>query len=271
MEKHNSNNHKINYTKKSTDKISEDTVEVLQKNPTEEISHLAKILFNINNHWEWLWNSVLYTIIKIDNKNTLVKVWEWDFDLEDFNQEKINKIDKYSKNKAEPKDYKSLKWFSRTPVPLFVVDKINSSLANDDQLKEIKNNPKNYLNDYSDIIVTKRKQAHTKKYNNDIEFNNINILPEDIAKTKILNSIIETRIRNKDQSLFNKIMKKLQELDFQSFQKRFTNKIRNNRNHRSELFVQIKELLENMTLNPNDIQEIYNLVQSFNTNKNQFE
>jgi len=131
-------------------------------------------------------------------------------------------------------------------VPLFIVAKINSSLANDDQLEDMKNNPKKYLNQYADIVMIKRKQAHTKEYNKDIEFNNINIFPEETAKIKILNSIIETKIRSKDKSLFNKIIRKLQELDFQSFQKRFTNKIRNDKNHRSGLFVQIKDLLENI-------------------------
>lgn len=135
----------------------------------------------------------------------------------------------------------------------------------------MENNPKKYLNQYANIVVIKRKQAHTKEYNKNIEFNNMNILPEETAKIKILNSIIETKIRSKDKSLFNKIIRKLQELDFQSFQKRFTNKIRNDKNHRSELFVKIKELLENMVSNNKDITKIYDLVQSFNTNKNQFE
>lgn len=270
MEKHNNHQDRITNTKKNTDKISENTFEVLKKNPIKEIENLAKTLFNTNSDWEKTWNSILYTIIKINNKDTLINIWEWDFDLEDFNQKDINKIDKYNRKTIEAKDYKSLKWFSRTPVPLFVVDKINSSLANEDQLEEMKNNPKAYLNNYSDIVVIKKKQAHLNS-NTDIDFNNINILLEKTAKLKILNSIFETKIKNKDKSIFNKIMKKIQELDFKSFQKRFTNKIRNEKNHRSELFIQIKKILESIVLDTNDIQEIYNLVQSFNSNKNQFE
>ncbi len=278
------------YTKEELNKLPEleiwinnkadntsDIISVLEeKEKLEQIQNIASILFNTK---DWLTNacyytklpkqcsdaSTLYTIIKINNKDVLIKVWAWEFNTEVFNQEDINKIEILTK----PKDYLNIKWFAKTPIPLFVVNQVDSYFADDDKKLEMRNNPKQYLQDNSRIVVPEKKKAYIKKNDKDINFNNINMLQTDMAIKKLQTALFETKFNKKDMETVNALMKRWKEKNLADF----TSTINYFQKHAKdgEIVDTLIYVLENMLAEKWDMYEMHELVQSYNTNKKQFE
>jgi hypothetical protein len=106
--------------------------------------------------------SDLYSIIKYDWKDTIVKVWCGEFNTQIFNTSWI----------------RELKWLNHTPIPLFVVNQSNSYLANQHIQESRKNTPKKYLDQYAIIVIPKKWKAYFRGYQerkNPINFWDINI------------------------------------------------------------------------------------------------
>ena len=274
IEKTKTQEHKIN-----TDKTSDNTFEILKENYVKQIQNLASLLYNTK---DWLFNAAyytwlpkecsdwsnLYTIIKINWKDLLIKIWAWEFNTEVFNQKNINKVDKFKKNEYPQKDYKILKWFSRTPIPLFVVHQQDSYFANDTQKRLQNINPKQYLQENGIIIVPKKKQAYLKWNNDNINFNNINILQSNIAIKKLQTAIFESKFSKKELIDVKKFIQRQKSKDYNKFESTITYFKKNNDN---KLFEKIIFILENMVEEKWNTKQIYDLINTYNTNKNQFE
>ncbi len=207
--------------------------------------------------------STLFTIVNINWKNTLVKMWAWEFNIECFNQKDKNKDQEHVER------YKHIKWLWQTPIPLFVVSQRNSYLANEEKRKNMWVNPKKYLEDYALIVVPKKKSAYSTD-KNDVDFNKIHIPSLEEAKKKINNTIIDINISKKNRHYLKKIMQELQSISYEEFSKKFSNKVWNKNNPKSQVFQKIKYLLENMIPETWNKKQIYDLIKKYNTNKLKF-
>ena len=269
MEKHNNHKERINKIKHTTDKTAEDTFDVLQKDQVNKIEHLAKILFNTN---DWLSNfcfytddpadcsdgSDMYTIAKVNWKNTAIKVWAGEFNIEVFNQKKINNHNKYNSNSF--KDYKYIKWFSKTPIPLFIINQVDSHFANEEQKELKENNPKEYLQKYSAIVVPKKKQAYINDLNN-INFNDINIQNDETIIKNLQSTIINTKFTKKELWEIKHTIKDWQAKELNEF--KWTINYYKKNGIKDKLTKKLLELIEYIVQDKNNINKMYDFIKSY--------
>lgn len=133
-----------------------------------------------------------------------------------------------------------------------------------------KQNPRGYLNNSSTIAIPSKKTAYTvdKKW---INFDKIHIPDNKEAKVKLLNTILKINIPKKDIHYITKIMNKRQKLNLEDFSKKLEEKIWNKNNPRTEVKKKLITFLKHMVIEESNYEQIYSIVQSYNTNKNQFE
>lgn len=194
--------------------VSKDLL-VLQENPQETITKLTNILLkdkdgNINptqyiattNEEIHYWN--LYTISKINNKNKLIKITTWEFNTEVFNQNKKNKSTETQNN------YKQIRWFSRLNIPVFLLDNthIENETSNQDSIK--------YIKEHSIIVMPKKKQAYLVDWKW-VNINNINILPAEDSILKIKNSILKTKFNDSELKFIKIFIENRQKKDLNNF------------------------------------------------------
>lgn len=263
------------WEKNQSEKISETLLaseKIKLEQQKKQIKNIASILFNTK---DWLTNAcyytnqpkessdwaILYTIIKTnDNKYTLIKVWAWEFNTELFNQENIN---------SPSVDYKNIKWFSRTPVPLFVVNQEDSYFANEEQKLEKLNNPQKYLENHSVIVVPQKKQAYIKTKNNTINFNDIKILSTDDVIKQLQTALLESKFSEQDQKDIAKNLKDRKKKDIKNFKHTITYR---DKHDNSELYIKLIYLLRQIIPESWNLEQIYNLLQNnYNEKKNIFE
>lgn len=245
----------------------------LEENETlEQIKNIASILFNTK---DWLTNacyytkqmkqcrdwSTLYTIMKINNKDVLIKVWAGEFNTEVFNQENIN---------SPSIDYKYIKWFSRTPIPLFVVNQEDNYFANEEQKLEKLNNPQKYLQDNSVIVVPQKKQAYIKTENNIINFNDIKILPTDDVIKQLQTALLESKFSEKEIEKISDILFERKNKTIEKFKWMLNYKDSNGKGN-SELHKKLIPLLEQIIPEHWNPEQMHKLLQSYNKKKNTFE
>lgn len=265
--------------KNTTDQTAERLL-TLKENYKKQIQNISQMLFKTN---IWLFNacyytnppkqcsdwSTLFTLIKINWEDTLLKVWAWEFNTEVFNQKDINK------NQQIHEKYRAIKWYSNTPIPLFVVDQSDSYFANDEQKQEMTDNPKDYLQENSIIVIPKAKQAYIPKKNNNINFNDINIFQESIIIKKLQTALFKSSFSNSRLKEVSNIIKKRQEKNLKEFKGTINyknNHIKNDsKNTKDILYMDLMYLLENIVSEHWNLEQIHRLIKSFNTNKNKFE
>ena len=274
MEKHNPHNNKTNNIKNTTDQASEAIIKWINFEAQKYIWRIGSLLF-----WtkDWLFDAsyytdylkdcddgaTLFTIIRINWKNTLVKVWAWKFNIESFNQKDVNK------DQEHVEKYKHIKGLRHTPIPLFVVSQSNSSFANEQQKNNMIEKPQKYLKNNSIIAIPSKRRAYLTN-NKELDFKEIHIPNLDEAKKKINNTIININIPKSRQHYLKSIMKELQNMTFKGFSKKIGNKIWNIDNPKSEIFHKLKYLLELMVPENWNKKQMYELVQSYNINRAEF-
>lgn len=265
----------MNGKNKKSENTSEELLILQESQKLKQIENISNILFSMQ---DWIkeayeytkypqesWDFAnLYTIIKINNKDVLIKIWKWNFNLEVFNQKEVNKQDLYTK---ETNDYSQLKWFANTPVPLFVVDQVNSTFADETQKLDMNKNPKKYLEENSIIVVPKTKQAYLN-HDYNINFNDINILHTDDAIKQLQNAILKSKFSNNEMWSISKTLEDRKNKTLEKFQSTIDYKDKHDDN---PLYKKLIWLLKKFVPEEWDIKQVYNLIQTYNKNKNIFE
>ena len=205
--------------------------------------------------------SDLYSIIKYQWKDLIIKVWAWEFNIDVFNTWWISE----------------LKWLHNTPIPLFVVNQWDSYLA-DDHVKELKNShPKEYINKYAVIIVPKWWKAYFRKprdTQNSINFGDINIRDHQTTLNEWRLSILHKEFPNWQFQECLKVIEKFQEMDFD----KFYNTIYKNPQYLNENMNKILWCFWNMWVyrvwswvwDIKAYQSLYDLIQSFDLQQEKF-
>lgn len=224
---------------------------------------------------EYLWNyccytknpkqcsdwSDLYSIIKYNWQDTIIKVWAWEFNTDVFNTWWVKKI----------------KWFYNTPIPLFVVNQTDSYFADEEQQELRINNSKEYLNKFAVIIVPKWWKAYYRWYQDrkkDIDFWPINIRHFDDTLASGRLAILQKEFPNWQFQECLKIIEKLQEMDFE----KFYNTIYKNEQYLDENRNKLLWCFWNMWVNrvwswvwdKKAYKSLYDLIISFNLQKQSF-
>jgi hypothetical protein len=148
--------------------------------------------------------SDLYSIIKYNWKDLIIKIWAWEFNTDVFNTWWIHE----------------LKWLHNTPIPLFVVNQSDSYRA-DDNAKQLRNeDPKKYLDKYTVIVVYKSWKAEFRGFKDKkdpINFGDINIKSYDNTLNEWRLAILHRVFHNWQFQESLKIIEKFQEMDFEKF------------------------------------------------------
>lgn len=179
--------------------------EALKLNEETDIHKFQTIfqyLYNINQ--KMTEGETLYALIFYHDKEKIIEIGKDDFKIEMFNT----------------KGDTHVKWFYRTPIPLFVVDKANSEFADEEQQKERENKQKEYLSKYTVMVIPKWWEAYKREIywhnpeTKKINYHNINILPYEQAIIEWRNAILRTKITSEERfEKFIRFMEKLQKKD----------------------------------------------------------
>lgn len=205
----------------------------------------------------WAW---LYTIIKYDNEDTLVYIWWWEFNTDVFNIWWIPEF----------------KWLHNSPLPLFVISQTDSFSLEKDW---VDTNVKDYLNKNSIIVVPRKWEAYINSYwpkKNQINFNNINIKHLKDATNETRLAIIHKEFPNWQfqtwQNSFIDTIQKFQEMDFE----KFYNTTKRHSQYMNQEMERLIWCFRHMWITQNwkneekTYRELYNLIQSFNTQEQKF-
>lgn len=199
--------------------------------------------------------SDLYSIIKHNWQDMIIKVWAWEFNTDVFNTWWV----------------KELKWFYNTPIPLFVVNQSDWYLA-DEHTKQLRDNdPKEYLNEHAVIIIPKWWKAYIRWYKdrkNQINFGDINIKDYENTIAEWRLAILQKEFPNWQFQECLKIIEKFQEMDFE----KFYNTVRKNNQYLDESQNKLLWCFRNMWVyrvwswvwDTKAYQSLYDLIQSFN-------
>ena len=207
-----------------------------EKQKQSDINRLWEVfshLFGTENLWNYCYYtksnkqcsdwSDLYSIIKYQWKDLIIKVWAWEFNTDVFNTWWI----------------KELKWFYNTSIPLFVVNQSDGYFANREQQELRTNNPKEYLNKYAIIIIPKWSKAYFRWYQdrkNSIDFGHINIRDYQNTINQGRLAILHKEFPNWQFQDCLKIIEQFQKMDFHKFYS-------NTRKHRQHLSPQMERVL----------------------------
>ena len=208
--------------------------------------------------------SDLYTIIKYEGRDLIVKVGAGEFNIKVFTTGNI----------------KELKWFYMSPIPLFVVDQGHSYLGDKKDLHLKKDTPIEYLNRYAVLVSPKWWEAyyrsHNERHEKNIDYNNIQKMNYDDAlatwRITLLHKTFPSWEINEVKVV--KMMKRLKDMDFEQFYKQ----IWKGEKFLSEEMKKLIGCLWRMGVNrcwsgvgdKDAYQSLYNLIQTYDTQKQIF-
>lgn len=155
--------------------------------------------------------SDLYTIIKYHGKDLIVKVGAGEFNTKVFTTGNIQE----------------LKWFYKSPIPLFVVNQSHSCMyiPNKEEVIMSKKTPKKYLDKCAVIVSPKWGEAYFRSYDQredeeQIEYSDIHIKHYEDALYAWRLALLHKTFPNGEFDTAVRLLKQFKELDFEKFYKR---------------------------------------------------
>jgi len=257
--------------------VNDELLDSLKKSPYEqkEIAHLAEVfkeLFGTDFLGDYTcytneakqcsdWSD-LYTLIKYEGKDIIVKVGAGEFNTKVFTTGNV----------------KELKWFYHSPIPLFVVNQGNSYLGDteDKFLRAVK--PKEYLDKFAVIVSPKWWEAMYRtpreRHEQKIDFNHIHIREHTDALLQGRLALLHKTFPNWEFEETVRMIKRLKKMDFEQFH----TQIRKGEKFLSEELKKLLGCLWHMWINTvgcavgdrDAYQSLYDLIQSFDTHKQAF-
>ena len=240
------------------------------KNDVYRLTEVFSHLFDTENLWDFTCytkspkqcsdGSDLYTLIKYEGKDTIVKVGAWEFNTQVFTTGGVPE----------------LKGFYRSPMPLFVVNQHHSYLGSDaDRLNRFAH-AKQYLNECAVIVVPKWWEAHFRgpRHAKEIDYGPIHIRHYDDALVTGRLALVQKAFPNGQFQKAVDILSKRQRLDFDAFY----SKIYKNASYLSDDDNTLLWCLRDMGISrcgsgvgdKKAYQWLYDLVHSFDTSKQVF-
>ncbi|MFA6255649.1 MAG: hypothetical protein WC606_00565 [Candidatus Absconditabacterales bacterium] len=217
-------------------------------------TRLARYFYNLNNNKDRASEAdgeikknmdpeVLYTLIKYDNKDTLVTLGTGDFDDEMFMR----------------RDIPEFKGFSHSPLPLFVVGR-----GADEEYKQ--SYPKKFLNRYAAIISPKGGEiifstGGPERQEKTIDYGKIHIMHYNDAVDTLQNALLNKMFKSADNK--EKAVEEIITLQGLS-QEEFDKRARRKQDHYTDIQKIIFGMLEDMSDKENTM---YAVLKLFNVQK----
>lgn len=206
--------------------------------------------------------SDLYTIIKYEGRDLIVKVGAGEFNTKVFTTGNI----------------KELKWFYHSPIPLFVVNQGESYLGNEEHKFLRAHKSRKYLDDHAVIVSPKWGEAYyrnpTERHKTQIDYTHIHIKDYEDALLQARQALLQKEFPGNEFDIAVKMLKYLNKMDFEQFYKQ----IRKGRKFLSEDMERLIGCLRNMGANRlgsgigdrEAFLSLYVIVKSFNIHKKIF-
>lgn len=241
--------------------ILKDQWEILKKQAIEKIRRITERYYetdkgrnyskdvedfdgNVTEYGDDKYKEHLYTMIKYQGKDTLIYIGKGEFSHDVFTRRNIP----------------TLRWFSHSPLPLFVV-----AAWADEEYKEQR--PKQFLDEHAMIYSPRWWQAevrtHPKQREKSIDYGNgSGSMQYENAILAVQNAGIHKMFQSKKS--FEKFVRKMKEIKTYTPEKM---QIRSRRNNREgEMFYDMMRTCL-FHLSDGDMQDMYTLIQSFDIHK----
>lgn len=206
--------------------------------------------------------SDLYTLVKYEGKDLIVKVGAGEFNTKVFTTGNV----------------KELKWFYNSPVPLFVVNQGHIYLGNEEDREQRAMKPKEYLDSFAVIVSPKWGEAkyrpNQERHEGKIDYNHIHIRHYDEALAAGRLAILKKEFPNGEFSNAMYMLKRIKLMDFDQFYKQ----IRKGKEYLSDDMNRLIWCLRHMWVNTvgsgvgdkEAYMSLYDLIQTFDVYKETF-